>query len=140
MNFSQWLKRVKETYRVDVSEEKGDNHFIAITLSFIDPQGRGIPFQITLDDTGVPSTFSAGPFQFAWFNQAEGASAEDILSAGDQCLAGDLNIKREFFGNKRMLVFDLPSFKGKSNKVSVEQAKIQGYLTGYRRLRDEANQ
>lgn len=136
MKFADWLNKIKKEYEIAVEESAGDSHFISKKYEFTDPHTNGLSFTIGVNDIDEASIFSTNPFEFQWFNIAEGVKPEDITLAAVKCLTGNLIIKKGFFSKKSKLEFNLRSFKGRSKPIALENndAQIDKYKKGYSKL------
>lgn len=128
--FTQWLKKITKQYDFNVIHKKGDSHFVADIYNFSDSNEHGLSFSISINDEGLPSVFNTDLFQFKYFNVAEGAESRDILMAAEQCLNGDLKLRKGLFGASR-IIFQFPSFKGFSSRARVDADQVSG---SYRKM------
>lgn len=126
--FEEWLMSIKKKYEVNIEVENGDNYFVSKTYKFSYPLNKGLAFSISLDDEDLPSAFSTPLFIFEHFNKAENVKAEDIITAGTKCLEGDLILKKTFMG-KYKIEFNLPTFKGYSIAVKVNNQNVPHYAS-----------
>lgn len=133
MNFQEWLSKITRLYDIKIEVKSDNSSFIYKTYKFTDPYEKGEGFIISVDDNQSPSIFTCVDFPISRFNKAEEASVDDMLEASELCLAGQLNFKKTLFGRKYRLQFDLPTFKGHSQAVSISSNRHPLY-TAYRML------
>ena len=126
MIFETWLNDIRLKYDVNIEHIAGNSQFIADVYHFSDPNALGLGFEISVNDDSQASIFNTADYPFTRFNIAEYISSKDIITAAELCLSGDLDIRRTFFGHKK-LVFSLGGVSVWSKAVNGSAPTPEGY-------------